>query len=108
VPAAQVLHERVPGCDGPGGTVSFEAAHGSEPGFEPTMIGFDRVVRVLLDAVQRVRDKLIQDTRVAWLVWPRTPGPGTPTKSRKQTCVRPTRRPPSSPEITSRPCPPAA
>jgi hypothetical protein len=66
VASTQVLHERVPGCHGPGGAVPLETAHRSESGFESTMIGFDRVVRVPLDAVQRVRDQLVQDTWVGW------------------------------------------
>ena len=61
---AQVLHERVPGCDRLGGAVLLETAHRSKSGLEPTVIGFDGVVRVLLDPVQRVRGKLVQDPRV--------------------------------------------
>ena len=65
VTSPQVLHERVTRCDGLGGAVSLEAAHRSEPGLEPTVIGLDPVVRVPLDTVQRVRDQLVQDTRVS-------------------------------------------
>jgi hypothetical protein len=64
VASPQVLDERVPGCDCPGRSVLLETTHRSESGLEPTVIGFDGVVRVLLDPVQGVRDKLVQDTRV--------------------------------------------
>ena len=53
VAAAQVLHERVPGGDDPRGPVAFQSAHRPEPGFQPSVIGFDRVVRVPLDGMQR-------------------------------------------------------
>ena len=33
------------------GAVVREAAHGSQSGFEPAVVGFDPVVRVLLDVV---------------------------------------------------------
>src|SRR5665213_4446553 len=49
--AAHVLHEPVPGGDDLGGAVSFWSADGLEPGFEPAMVTFDRVVRVLLHGV---------------------------------------------------------
>ena len=62
--AARVLHEPVPSGDDLGGAVSFESAHGSEPGFEPAMVTFDRVVRVLLGGVHRRRDQLVQGPRV--------------------------------------------
>ena len=64
VASTQVLHERVTGGDGAGGAVSLETTHRSKSGLEPSMIGLDGVVRVLLDAVPRVRDQLVQDTRV--------------------------------------------
>ena len=62
--AARVLHERVPSGDDLGGAVSFESAHGSEPGFELAMVTFDRVVRVLLHGVHRRRDQLVQGPRI--------------------------------------------
>ena len=62
VASPQVLHERVTSRDGGGRAASFEAAHRSKSGLEPTVIGLNRVVRVLPDAVPRVRDQLIQDT----------------------------------------------
>jgi hypothetical protein len=61
VASTQVLDERVTRGDGPGAAASFEAAHRSKSGLEPTVIGLDHVVRVALDPVQRVRDQLIQD-----------------------------------------------
>jgi hypothetical protein len=53
VSASQVLNERVSGRDDPCGAMSFESAHRAEPGFESSVITFDRVVRVLLDCVHR-------------------------------------------------------
>ena len=53
VAAADVLHERVAADDHACGVVAFEAAHRSEPGFEPTVVAFDAVVRVLLGVVER-------------------------------------------------------
>jgi hypothetical protein len=51
VAAAEVLDERMSGADPAGRAELFEPAHGPEPGFEPCVIGFHRVVRVLLDDV---------------------------------------------------------
>src|SRR6266851_1818923 len=56
VAAAQILDEGVPGGDDPRGAVAFQAAHRPEPGLQPAMIGFDRVVGVTLDGVQRGGD----------------------------------------------------
>ena len=55
VAAAEVLHERVTADDHAGGAVAFEAAHRSEPGFEPAVVALDPVVRVLLSVVKRGR-----------------------------------------------------
>jgi hypothetical protein len=52
MPAAEVLHERVPGRDGPGRGLSLQPDR-SEPGFESAMIGLDSVVAVLLGVVTR-------------------------------------------------------
>jgi hypothetical protein len=60
VASMQVLDEHVTRGDGAGGAVSLEAAHGSESGSEPAAVGFDWVVRVLLDPVQRLRDQLVE------------------------------------------------
>ena len=53
VAAPNVLHERVTADDHAGGVVAFEAAHRSEPRFEPAVVGFDPIVRVLLGVVER-------------------------------------------------------
>lgn len=53
VAAADVLHERVAAHDHPGGVVAFQPAHGAESGFEPAVVAFDAVVRVLLGVVER-------------------------------------------------------
>jgi hypothetical protein len=42
----------------------FQAAHRLEPGLEPSLVCLDRVVRVLLDGVQRRADQLVDDPRV--------------------------------------------
>jgi hypothetical protein len=51
MPAAEVLHERVPARDGPGRGLSLQPEHRSEPGFKSAMIGLDSVVTVLLGVV---------------------------------------------------------
>jgi hypothetical protein len=51
--AADVLHERVPGRDDPYGPVTLQSAHRPQPRFQVAMVGFDRVVRVALDGMQR-------------------------------------------------------
>jgi hypothetical protein len=53
VAAAEVLDERVTGTQDPGGPVALESAHRPEPGLQPAMVGFDRIIRILLDGVQR-------------------------------------------------------
>lgn len=64
VAAAEVLHERVPGGNDPYGLVAFQPVHRPQPRFQPTVICFDRVVRVPLDSVQRGGDQLIADPRI--------------------------------------------
>ncbi len=59
VAAPNVLHERVAAHDHACGVVAFEAAHGAEPGFEPAVIGFDPVVRVLGGVVERAGHEVI-------------------------------------------------
>ena len=39
--------------------VAFEPAHRCEPCFEPAMVGFDPIVRILLGVVERVRHELL-------------------------------------------------
>ena len=60
VTAAQVLDKRVPGSQGPGGPVAFQSAHRPQS-FQSAVIGFDRVVRILLGDVQCRREKLVKD-----------------------------------------------
>jgi hypothetical protein len=48
VSAVQVLDECMASDGHPGRAEPFEAMHWSEPGLEPTVIGFDGVVGVLL------------------------------------------------------------
>ena len=64
VSAADVLHERVPGGQGPRGPVTLQAAHRPEPGLQPPVISLDRIVRVPLHGVQRGGDQLIEDPRI--------------------------------------------
>jgi len=45
VAAAEVLHERVPGADHPCAAELFEATHRPQPGLQPSMIGFGRIIR---------------------------------------------------------------
>ena len=48
VAAAEVLHECVPGADHPGAAELFEAAYRPQLGLESAVVGFERVIRVLL------------------------------------------------------------
>jgi hypothetical protein len=52
VAAAKVLHQRVAAHNHSRGTVAFESAHRTEPGFEPAVVALDAVVRVLLGVVK--------------------------------------------------------
>ena len=45
--------------------MAFESAHRAQPGFEPTVVRLDWIVRVLLDSVHGLRQQLIQHPRVA-------------------------------------------
>jgi hypothetical protein len=60
VSVAQVLDECMASANHPGRAKPFEATHRSEPGLEPTVIGFDGVVGVLLHDVARRRQQLIE------------------------------------------------
>jgi hypothetical protein len=60
VSAAQVLDECMASANYPGRAKPFEATHRSEPGLEPTVIGFDGVVGVLLHDVADRRQQLIE------------------------------------------------
>ena len=64
VAAAEVLHESVTGGEDPRGAVALQSAHRAEPGFQPPVICLDRVVRILLNGVQRGGDQLGEHPRV--------------------------------------------
>ncbi len=64
VAAAQVLDERMASANHSGRAEPFEPTHRSEPGLEPTMIGFDGIVGVLLHDVARGGQQLIEYPRV--------------------------------------------
>jgi hypothetical protein len=58
--ATDVLNERVPGADYSCAAELFEAAHRSQSGLQPCVIGFDPVVRVLLGDVAGGGHQLIE------------------------------------------------
>ena len=60
MPAAEVLHEGVPGGNGSGRGLSCESAHRSELSFKSAVIGLDSVVAVLLGVVARCGNQLVQ------------------------------------------------
>jgi hypothetical protein len=62
--AADVLDERVPGGDYLYAAELFEPAHRPQSGFQPSVIGFDRVVSVLLGDMTGGRHQLIEHPRV--------------------------------------------
>jgi hypothetical protein len=64
VAAANVLHEGVAGGEDPCGAVTFQSAHRPEPGFQPSVVRLNRIVRVLLDCVPRRGDQLVHHARV--------------------------------------------
>jgi hypothetical protein len=64
VAAAEVLDERVAGADHAGGAQPFESAHRPHSGLEPSMIGFEGIVRVLLHDMARGGQQLIEHSRV--------------------------------------------
>jgi hypothetical protein len=53
VTAAEILDECVPGTDHSYRTEPFQATHRPQSGFEPSMIGLDGVIGVLLHDVAR-------------------------------------------------------
>ena len=61
---ADVLDERVPGADHSSAAELFEAAHGSQAGLQPSVIGFDRVLRISLGDVTGSGYQLIEHPRV--------------------------------------------
>src|SRR5690348_5084908 len=62
--AADVLDECVPGGNYSCATKLFEPAHRSQSGLQPSVIGFDRVVSVLLGDMTGGRHQLIEHPRV--------------------------------------------
>ena len=64
VSAAEVLYEGVPGDDCLCGPIGSQSAHRSEPVFELTVIGFDRIVRVSFDVMPRRRDQVLEHARI--------------------------------------------
>ena len=61
VAASEVLDEGVSADDDACGPVGLEAAHGSEPRFQPRVIGLDPVVRMLGSVVLGVAAQLVDD-----------------------------------------------
>ena len=64
VAAAEILDEGMTGSQDPRGAVTLQAPHRPQPGFQPPVVCLDRVVRVLLNGVQRRGDQLIEHPRV--------------------------------------------
>jgi hypothetical protein len=64
VATAQVLHEGVRGGDDLRRAMPLQAPHRPEPGFQPSVICLDRVIRILLNDVQRRGNQLVEDLRV--------------------------------------------
>src|SRR5947209_7425866 len=60
VAAAQVLDEGVPRTDHLYGPEPFQAAHGSQPGLQFAVIGFDHIIRILLEDMQGGGQQLIE------------------------------------------------
>ena len=60
VAAADVLDECVSGADYAGRAEPFEATHWPESGLEPSMIGLDWIIPVLLHDVAHGRQQLIE------------------------------------------------
>jgi hypothetical protein len=64
VATAQVLDERVPGCDNAQRSDRVHSAHRPQPSLESPVISFHSVVRILLENVSRRRDEVVNDARV--------------------------------------------
>ena len=58
--ASQILHEGVPGDDNLGCPISLESSHRSQPPLQLAVIGFDRIVLVLLDVVPGRGQQLVE------------------------------------------------
>ena len=63
VAAADVLYERVAADDDARGAVGLEAAHRSQRRFQPSVVAFDPVVRVLPGVVHRAGNQFRDDAR---------------------------------------------
>jgi hypothetical protein len=61
---ADVLDEGVPGSDHSCAAELFEPTHRSQSGFQPSGIGFDRVVSVLLGDMAGSGHQLVEHPRV--------------------------------------------
>ena len=62
--AALVLNERMPATDHLGAADPLQPSHRTSPGLQPAMIGFNRVVGVLLHHVTRLGHEPVEHTRV--------------------------------------------
>ena len=58
VAATDVLHQRVTADDHPCRVVAFESTHRTQSGFEPSVVAFDAVVRILLSVMKRAWDEV--------------------------------------------------
>jgi CubicO group peptidase (beta-lactamase class C family) len=65
VVAPEVLDERVAGADHASGAELFQSAHRPQSGLEPTVIGFDGIVCVLLYDMARDGQQLIEHSWIA-------------------------------------------
>src|SRR6266545_1115335 len=61
---AEVLDEGVRSDDDPGGTVSLQPSHRSEPGLQASVVSLDAVVRIHLRVMEGRRQQRIEDARV--------------------------------------------
>jgi hypothetical protein len=52
------------GDDDPGGTVSLQPPHRSEPGLEASVVGLERVVGVGFGVMEGRREQLVEDMGV--------------------------------------------
>jgi hypothetical protein len=62
--APNVLYQRMPHDDHPGAVILLEAPHRSKPRLQPPVISRNPVVAILLGAVPRRRQQLVQDGRI--------------------------------------------
>jgi hypothetical protein len=59
-----VLHQRIPRDDHPGAAILLEAPHRSQPGLQSAVISLNAAVAILLSAMPRRRQQLLQDGRI--------------------------------------------